>query len=338
MTKKILLSAFIFVSGCQTFKTERPEIKSRSENRATPSTKSPSSPLETKDYILVETEDEKTDPPSSVTPAQQPTSAEAPPATLPPQQIPKIALILGPGGAKSFAHIGVLQEFQKSKVPVYAVAGIEFAAPMAALYAWKGFVNDVEWQMSKLKESDVLKKSLISNQIQSGDISQVNDFLKLVFHGLKVEELKKPFVCPALNLERNQIHMMSRGSLEDLLPHCWAYPPLFKPHNKSVAAVRDLRQTADFLRSKGANLVVFVNVLGGNASKKSIGSLETAEGVLWAEMISEFSKPQLGVDAMISLNLENYNLTNFDKRPEIIQKGAEQARSQIGVLSQRLGL
>jgi len=335
MNHILFLAVFaLILSSCQMKSVHSPGvIKPQPQATGTGAVKpAPGSPLETRDYVLVEDGDSEDRDPAP--PAQSADSGS--PSNIQFSKLPKIGLILGPGGAKTFGHIGVLQEFQKAKIPVTAVAGLEFAAPMAALYAWKGFVNDVEWQMSKLKDEDVLKKALISTN-KTAEMNDVRDFMKTIFQKLKVEDLKKPFGCPALNLSKNQVFMMSRGALDQLLPYCWPYPPLFRPFNNNVSGLRDLKVTADFLRAQGAQYVIFVNTLGGNIQKRPIPGGDNLENLLWSELATTYSRPQPGIDAMISLNLEGYGIMDLSQRREIMQKGADLSVKQIQVLSQRLG-
>lgn len=248
--------------------------------------------------------------------------------------IPKIGLILGPGGARTFAYISLLQEMQKNKIPIHAVAGIEFGSPMAALYAWKGFANDVEWQMMKLKTEDFPKRWI--------DPSSVESFLSLVFQKTKVEELKLPFACPAHNLEKNQIFVMSRGTLSQLIPYCLPYPPVMKPYSNNVSGVRDIKTLADYLRSQGANFIVYVNVLNQSRGQSLFGDKDSMENIMWTEIATTMaglgSKPQSGVDYLLNLNVENYAIMDFVKKREITQKSQEAAKKSVQILARKLNL
>jgi hypothetical protein len=77
--------------------------------------------------------------PDEPTPPQQPA-----PAPAAPTQAPRVALIFGPGGARSYGSIGFLQELQKYRVPIKAVGGVEWGSVVGAFYALKGSINDVE--------------------------------------------------------------------------------------------------------------------------------------------------------------------------------------------------
>lgn len=252
-------------------------------------------------------------------------------------EIPKIGIILGPGGSRVYSQIGVLQEFQKNKIPIYSIAGMELGAMIASLYAWRGSVNDVEWQMFKVKEEELFKKNLLTGK-KTADMSSLNPIIKSAFHNLKVEDLKKPFTCSALNLQNNQIYLMNKGSLEQLLPFCLPFPPFFKPHKSNISSTRDIKIIADYLRSQGANYIIFVNVLGGNAFKAPIYEDNSTENLLWAELSSQLTKQNKYVDYTIILNLENYSIIDFSQRREIMQKGSEQTYKMIQALAQKLGL
>jgi hypothetical protein len=75
---------------------------------------------------------------------------------------PRLALILGPGGLRAYAHAGFVQELAKARIPISFMVGVEMGAVPAALYAYKGQPFDPEWQMMKFKEEDLIKSSLLS--------------------------------------------------------------------------------------------------------------------------------------------------------------------------------
>lgn len=258
-----------------------------------------------------------------------------PPPVIP--DMPKIGIILGGGGAKTYAHIGFLHELMKNKVPVQAIAGIEFAAPMAALYANKELANDVEWQMFKLKEEDLVKKSLLGSSSKTNEVTALKDFVSTAFAKTSVEDFKVPFTCPSYNLKKNQTYLMNRGGIEQLMYLCMAYPPFFKPYQGSVAAVRDVTALANYLRQKGANYIVFVNVLQAPGGKAYAPEAQVSDNVLWSEVAGLYNKPLPGVDSIVSLDTGSYGIMDFDKRREIMNRGSDSASKQLKVLARKWG-
>lgn len=261
-----------------------------------------------------------------------------PPAPVIPS-IPKIGIILGAGGAKTFAHIGFLHELMRAKVPVHSIGGIEFAAPMAALYANKEQANDVEWQMFKLKEDEITKKTLLGAVSKNNDVTILKDFTGNAFNRSKVEDFRLQFACPSYNLKKNQVYLMNRGGLDQLMYLCMAYPPFFQPYQGSVSGVREVTAMANYLRSKGANYIVLVNVLQAPGVGKAFTSdANGTDNVLWSEIAGLYNKPFAGVDTIISLETGSYGIMDFDKRREIMSKGAESAARQLKNLTRKWGL
>lgn len=265
-----------------------------------------------------------------------------PPPPLPTPVIPampKIGIILGAGGAKTYAHIGFLQELAKFKVPVYAIGGVELATPMAALYANRELANDVEWQMFKLKDDQVMKKNLLGSLHKNNEVSILKDFASTAFNKVKVEDFKLPFACPSYNLKKNQVFLMNRGSLEQILYFCMAYPPFFQPYQGNISAIRDVSALANYLRSKGANYIVLVNVLQSpGASRPYTLDASATDNVLWSEIAGAYNRPLQGVDSVISLDTSEYGIMDFDKRREIMNKGAESAARQLKSLTHKWGI
>lgn len=265
-----------------------------------------------------------------------PVQVDARPKVVP--KIPKVGVILGPGGMKTYAHIGVLQEFQKNKIPISKIAGIEWGALAALFYAWRGSVNDIEWQMFKIKNDEFLKRDNLISSRKEGDYSLIAQLLKSSFHNLKAEDLNKEFSCPAHNVEKNKVFLMNRGSIEALIPFCLSYPPIFKIYQNNLAAVRDVQIVAEQFKKQGINYIVYINVLGGNLSKAPIFDANSTETMVWSEIASDIKRQNKNVDFMMTLNLDQYSLLDLNNRRSIMQSGAEQSSKAVKDLAGRLGL
>ncbi|KHD88604.1 MAG: alpha/beta hydrolase [Bdellovibrio sp. ArHS] len=317
----------LFVVGCQSIRT-REDIRKQPQPRP-PVTQTPQQPSIPQPPLIESDEEEA---------VQVPTPPPPPAPVIP--TMPKMGIILGAGGAKTYAHIGFLHELQRAKVPVHSIGGIEFAAPMAALYANKEQANDVEWQMFKLKSEDVIKTSLLGSVSKNSDVTVLKDFMGTAFSRSKVEDFRVPFACPSYNMKKNQVYLMNRGGLDQLMYLCMAYPPFFKPYQgQNVSGVRDVTALANYLRSKGANYIVLVNVLQppGGAKPYTLDAAAT-DNVLWNEIAGLYNKPFAGVDTVVYLDTTNYGIMDFDKRREIMSKGADSAARQLKTLTRKWGL
>lgn len=257
------------------------------------------------------------------------------PAPLSVGNNPKVGLILGPGALRAFAHVGVVQEFAKAKIPIQAIVGIEMGALVAAIYANKGQPYDVEWQMMKLKESDLVQKALLSSQVTTGDVKSLSEFINLSLSSARAENAKVSFACPAYNMGKAQAYLMNRGSFAEMLPFCLAFPPLFKPFRQNVSGVLDLNAAVEYVRSKGATYVVYVDLLSGPAPLRTAGS---ENQVLWSLTTEALTRQEKGLDYVIHVPLQDYDLLDYNHRREMIQSGQRAAIEALQQISKKLGL
>lgn len=271
---------------------------------------------------------DQTKPGITVEPAKQ--EPEAPAATAPVSRpgvstsvksIPRIGLIFSGGGAKAWAHIGVIKEIEKAKWPIHAVAGFEWGAAVAAVYANNFSSNEIEWEFSKVK-----------------DFENVEEISNSLFEKKSVSDLKVPFVCSSLNIGTQVIYLLNRGQLSKLIPFCLAQPPLSRPYAQSVAEMNDITGLAQHLRATGANKIVLINVLSQNKKHSFTTDYLSSDNILWVKSAALMAKKIPGVDDTVNINLDNYGITEIDKKREIIAKGAELGYDEVSKLTRKYGL
>ncbi|OFZ28703.1 MAG: hypothetical protein A2622_06355 [Bdellovibrionales bacterium RIFCSPHIGHO2_01_FULL_40_29] len=241
----------------------------------------------------------------------------------PPQTVvlPKFGFIFVGGGAKSWAHIGVLKEMQKLKWPVRAVGGFEWGAVVAAAYAQNLSANEVEWELSKLK-----------------DFERWDIFIKAAFAKKMTADLKVPFVCSSLNIAKQTIYFLNRGQLDQLLPFCLSSPGLIKPINQSVAFMMDVPGLAQHMRATGVTKVILINVLTQKTKRSFIKEYDESDNIHWVQAAASLVKKPIGVDDVIEINLDDFGIKDLDKRRDIVAKGSELSYNQLKKLAEKYGL
>lgn len=108
--------------------------------------------------------------------AQAPPAATTP-APAPPPGKPRIGLVLGGGGAKGFAHIGVLQVLEENRIPVYVLAGTSMGSVVGSLYAagndadqLETIAGDIDWNSLFLDRIPRDAQSFRRKQDQRNDL------------------------------------------------------------------------------------------------------------------------------------------------------------------------
>jgi NTE family protein len=277
-------------------------------------------------------------------PQVAPTPVPTPPlvSTLPGdtflnRELPKIGLILGPGGLKAYAHVGVLREFARARVPVHAIAGLEWGAFMAAAYSEKALANDVDWKAFRLRESD-LPSSGVLRGYRAKSLDDFDSFLKMVFPGGSADKGRVPFGCPAV-WKRDRFQWQATGYIKEVVARCLPFPPLVGGTKGFTAAADAVEESAQWLRSKGANLIILVNVLGsGEALGEKLAEDQYGTSVLWTEIRRELLKARAPVvNWVVSVNTSEQKLDDFDGRRASVELGAKSAQDLTSKLTKQYG-
>ncbi len=141
-----------------------------------------------------------------------------------------ISLVLGSGGARGLAHIGVIRELEKSGARVQAIAGSSMGALVGGMYA-AGKLDAYEDWVSALEQSNVL--SLVDWTFSGGGLIKgkkiINKLSELVGE-IAIEDLDIDYTAVAVDLDQGKEVWLDRGPLFDAIRASIAIPGVFTPH------------------------------------------------------------------------------------------------------------
>lgn len=142
-----------------------------------------------------------------------------------------VALVLGSGGARGLAHIGVIRELERAGARIEAIAGSSMGALVGGIYA-AGKLDSYEDWVCGLKQSDVL--SLIDWTFSGGGLIKgrkiINKLSDLVGE-TDIDELDIDFTAVAVDINQGREVWLDRGPLFDAIRASIAIPGLFTPHH-----------------------------------------------------------------------------------------------------------
>ncbi|QUB65334.1 patatin-like phospholipase family protein [Prevotella melaninogenica] len=210
---------------------------------------------------------------------------------------PKVGLVLGGGGAKGAAAIGILKELEREKVPIDYIAGTSIGAIIGGLYAqgyraddleklfrsqnWLALLADRDTTLvgKVYKEEDgviyvfgfpVRRKADADNNtgfwMLHGD--HVYNFLDSLVSRSPVQRgiVKRaiPFSCVAFDIRRQQEIVLDTGSLARNMRASMAIPGAFKPVQIDTLMLVDggmgNNLPVDVVRKMGADIVIAVDL------------------------------------------------------------------------------
>jgi predicted acylesterase/phospholipase RssA/CRP-like cAMP-binding protein len=135
-------------------------------------------------------------------------------------------LVLGGGGARGFAHIGVIRALNELQVPVDCVGGASMGSIFAAASALYSDPDDMMSacapQFDKLLDYTIPVVSLLKAK-------RISANLNTIFGGLDAEDLWRPFYCVSTNLTKSRQEVHRHGNLVTAIRASIAIPGVLPP-------------------------------------------------------------------------------------------------------------
>jgi NTE family protein len=140
----------------------------------------------------------------------------------------KVALVLGSGGARGYAHIGVIEELETRGYEITCVAGCSMGAVVGGIYAAGKLEEYREW-IESLDYFDMLR--LVDPSFSLGAIRGEKIFGRIrdMLGSVNIEDLPIPFTAVATDLTNQQEIWFQEGNLELAMRASAAIPSLFTP-------------------------------------------------------------------------------------------------------------
>lgn len=280
---------------------------------------------------------------------------------------PKVGLVLSGGGAKGFAHIGVLKVIDSLGVKVDYVAGTSMGAIIGSLYASGYSGKQLDSIFKSLNFDDVVNDNLprsaktfyerdnsekyavtlpfdnfkikLPSALSRGQ-NVYNLLSKLTLHVSNVSDFDKlpiPFFCIATNIETGEAVMLDKGNLAKAITASGAFPSLFQPviidDNLLIDGGVVNNYPIDELRAKGMDIIIGVDVQDGLASREE---LVTAPDILLQinnyRTINEMKKKALKTDIYIKPDIKDFTVVSFSEGQKIIENGMASAILKVDEL------
>lgn len=142
----------------------------------------------------------------------------------------KVALVLGAGGARGLAQIGVIEALLARDIPIVAVAGSSSGALVGGVFAAGKLQVYRDWlcSLGRNQMLRLLDPGLGGPALFRGD--RLMHALRELMGEPRIEELPIDFTAVAVDLMRQREVWLRRGDLWDAIRASFAIPGLFTPH------------------------------------------------------------------------------------------------------------
>ena len=193
-------------------------------------------------------------------------TAEGP--SVPPVDLarPRVALVLGGGAARGFAHIGVIRALEQEKVPIDLIVGTSVGSLIGAIYAYDANSMELEWTAFMLEKDSLFDYGLITAftgmGVAKGD--KLEEFVKSKVPVANIENLKIPFAAVATDLNRGTSVVLDKGPVARAVRASSAIPGVFNPVEYQGRLLVDGGVIdsipVSIAREKGADIVIAVDI------------------------------------------------------------------------------
>jgi NTE family protein len=240
----------------------------------------------------------------------------------------KIAVALGGGGARGFAHVGILDVLVQNGIPIDIVTGCSMGALVGGAFAagidTKTLVEITD-HISTRAIFDFSLRNFAHGGLMKGD-SAMKLYRNLVGEDKLIEDCDKKFAAIATDLVTGNLHVFDSGCLLHATRASMAIPGVFTPVIDGQMVLVDgnvlKRVPIQEARDLGADIVIAVDVLGSPWQdaivKNAIDVVERAFLIMDGKSAAEENK---GADFVIIPDLGNRTTYKFDHNVDFVKMG-----------------
>ena len=279
----------------------------------------------------------------------------------------KVALVLSGGGAKGYAHLGVLRVLEKEDIKIDYIAGTSIGALVGTLYSIGYSIDEIEKVLDNLNiesflesgadltgldldKKETLKKysfyinfdNELNYSLPKG-LRETEELYLVVKNLLKNYENTKnfnnfpiPLRVIATNLNTGETKSFSEGDIAKILTASMAIPTIFEPVEVNGALYVDglvsRNLPVEEAYDMGADLVIASDVGTPVVKKDNYNILSVLNQMIaiQSSYITKDSKEKATV--LISPDIKNISATDTTKRKDLIDLGEVATQSQIAKL------
>lgn len=255
----------------------------------------------------------------------------------------KVVLVLGGGGARGFAHVGVIRELENAKIPIDMIVGVSVGSLIGVLYADSKSSLDLEWKAFQITKEQIFDFKLFNwtEGLAKGEALQT--YLDKNVKCRYLEELKIPLAVVAADLNTGQRVVFTRGLIRDAVRASTSIPGVFAPVQIQNQLLVDGgicgNLAPQVARDLGGTLIIGVDIAQQRQplteAPNALTTILESIDIMGDEMV-RLSQNQF--DVIIRPDVGDIRITDFSHKKELMEAGkaaAEKALPAIKALLEK---
>jgi len=245
----------------------------------------------------------------------------------PPLPPARIAVVLGAGASKGFAHIGVLKVLESNKIPVHMIVGTSAGSFVGSLYAYGYNAFELQKLSFSIEKGDVIDLAMPDNGFIKGE--KLEEYINRILNNTPLDKLKIPFYAVATDIQSGREVVFATGNTGTAVRASCSIPGIFRPVNISGKLYVDggvvSPVAVDAAKKLGADIVIAVDISSDVDSLQPQGTIDTILQSI-SIMYSKLAAIQLSrADIVIKPKVGYIGSSDFSKRHEAVLEGEKAA-------------
>ena len=252
---------------------------------------------------------------------------------------PKIGLVLGGGGARGFAHVGVIKVLESHGISPDIIVGTSVGSAVGALYA-AGYTGFQLQEISLPMQRGSISSWIMPNRgFMSGE--PLEQFINRMVKQQPVEKLQRTFAAVATDLSTGEEVVFRSGDTGQAVRASCSVPGIFQPAEILGKSYLDgglvKPVPASVARAMGADIVIAVNIsnLPENNQTKSMLDVLMQTFDIMSGSINRYELLQ--ADVVIRPVTKEIDQTNLDDKHWAILEGEKAAAAALPLIKEKLG-
>jgi NTE family protein len=245
----------------------------------------------------------------------------------PPPRPAKIALVLGAGASRGFAHIGVLKILESNKIPIHIIVGTSAGSFVGSLYAYGFNAFQLQKMSFSIERGDIVDLTIPDNGFIKGE--KLEEYINTLLNNTPIEKLRIPFYAVATDIQNGQEVDFAKGNTGTAVRASCSIPGIFRPVKIGDRTYVDggvvSPVAVDAAKKYGADFVIAVDLSSDIESNPPEGTIETILQSV-SIMYSKLSSIQLSkADIVIRPKVGYIGPSDFTKKHEAVLEGEKAA-------------
>lgn len=248
---------------------------------------------------------------------------------------PKIALVLGGGAARGFAHVGVVRALEQERIPIDLIVGTSVGSLIGAIYASDQNSFELEWTAFTLEKEHLFDYGLLTAITGMGPVKgdKLEEFVKSKIPVKDIEQLKIPFAAVATDLNRGTRVVLDRGPVARAVRASCSIPGIFQPvsHQNRLLVDGGVVDNIpiDVAREKGADIVIAVDISEHLANFNIVNVVDVvlqATNIMFSENVKNQKQ---GADVLIQPRIGDVGTLDFTQKKRCMLAGTAAAQEMM---------